>query len=223
MFQKTSQPWNRSRAAMISVGLTILWGFSSVAHAVVITAGLTKNTTGETAPAFTPSDLLYDSGDVVFTGVDNTQAVVFTGELDSKVYTDPSTGDLDFVYQFTNDPTSEHYILNFGIGLFSGYTTDADYLLSTGSVTPDTVQRNTANAGGSLDFNFSPAVASGNETAEMIVKTNSTAYTLNGLASLADGGTANINAPAPVPEPATFAIAGFALLALGSRRRSSRR
>jgi len=208
--------------AILLIAALIASGFGVAAKAVVITSGQTLSVSGEAAPAFASNALLYDSGEVPFNGLDASSDVVFSGDLDSKVYTDPCTGYLDFVYLFSNDSDSQDSILTFSASFFSGYTTDADYITGTGTA-PATVERNTQNAGGTLNYSFPDGVAPNSDAAELIIKTNSPNYSLTGLASLQDGGNVTITAPGPVPEPATFAITGFALLALGSRRRSSRR
>jgi hypothetical protein len=208
----------KGRKAVIIAAVGLIAGsFGSNAKAVIITPGQSLSTTGVTSVG---GALLLDTGNVPFAGVNSLSQVVFTGTLDSKVYLD--TGGLDFVYQFSNDANSQDPILHLAAASFSGFATDADYIPGTGASFAPTVSRDAAHGGDTIDFNFglSEAVLQGTTSDTLVIKTNATSFTF-GNVSLQDGGNVSILAPAPiaVPEPATIAITGFALCALGMRRR----
>jgi hypothetical protein len=216
MWHNKNQCLKGSGAAIITA-LGLVAGFGATAKATIIAPGQTLPTVG-TAPE--PGSPIYDSGPVPFSGVDSSNNVVFTGLLDSKVYV--GSAGLDFVYQFSDNANSPDPILHMASTSFSGFLTDADYVPGTGNSAPSTVGRDTANAGDTVDFNFglAGAVLPGTISDILVVKTNSPSFAL-GSVSLQDGGNVSVSAPAPiaVPEPATVAITGFALCALGMRRR----
>jgi len=226
MSRKTLENLNRKCGiAAVAAGL-MLGALGSSAMAVLIAPGQTLPTAG--AGVF-GGGLVFDTGPQPFAGVDVNNNVVFTGLLDSKVYTDPTNpfgaGDLDFVYQFSNDNNlNNDNILHFSATSFLGYLTNADFAAGTGTPTdfPTTVERDSV--GDTLDFNFplSSAVYPGTTSADLVVQTNAKTFQI-GIASLQDGGNVSLPAPAPlsVPEPTTIAIAGFGLCALGMRRRAT--
>lgn len=207
-------------AAMALIGL----GFSSTVKGVIINPG-NSGVVPLGAGAF-GGTVVYPTTITPFTGT-SVLGVSFTGELAATVYSDPNNlfgaGDYDFVYQFSNDNNpSNTSIENFSVNDFTGFSTSADYVTGT-NVAPTTMSRLPAGTGDVINFVYGPttSVAFGQSSDVMVVQTNATAYQL-GTASLQDGGNARIAAPVPavVPEPATAAIAGFALVALGMRRRN---
>jgi len=221
MLQKTFQVSKIKGAVIIAaVGLAV-WGFGAAARAVIIAPGQTLPTTGVTSFA---GPVLLNTGPVPFVGTDFLHNVHFTGDLTTQVIS--GTQGLDFVYQFTNNDNSPDSILTFSTAVFSGFTTNADYLAGSGGGFPTTVNRDSNNSGDTITFAFplASAVNPGSNSVDLVVQTNATAFTL-GTVSVQDGGNASISAPAPlaVPEPATAAIAGFALLSLGMRRRNAAR
>jgi hypothetical protein len=106
--------------------------------------------------------------------------------------------------------------------------TDADFLAGTGTGGnfPTTVERDSTNAGDTINFVFplSSDVTPGSLSVQLVIDTNATVPNI-GLASLQDGGNASLPAPAPasVPEPATAAIFAVALTAMGIRRNRTNR
>jgi len=212
---------HRQGAAIIAAVMLFVLGFGANARAVIILPGQTLPTTGVIAPG---GPLVLNTGPVPFVGTDFFNNIHFTGDLDTQVYAD-SQG-LDFVYQFTNDASSPDSILTVSASSFSGYQTNADFVAGSGAGFPTTVSRDSNDLGDTITFSYTlaSAVNPGSNSVVLIVKTNATALT-NGTFSLQDGGNVSINAPAPasVPEPATTAIAGVALLSLGMRRRRAAR
>jgi hypothetical protein len=225
---------NRKILGLIVAAGGAFWAFNAPVMAVIINPGQSNvATTGIISYGGT---LLIDTGPQSFTGNYTPPGdIAFTGDLDTKVYSDPSNpfgaGDLDFVYQFTNidsdNPDDDDDPINhFSIASYSGVSTDADYVAGSGvgSNFPSTMSRNTQNAGDTIDFNFPVAsvVLPGQTSVQLVIDTNAKAWNYD-LASIQGGGNVSIAAPAPVPEPATVAIAGFAMCALGMRRRNAAR
>jgi len=225
MLEKINQILKRNAAVTVGAALVAVWSLGAPAKAVLITPGNTLNTTGEATPAFGAP--LYTSENEPFDAINIfTLEEAYGGDLDSEVYADPTTGNLDFVYQFSNTFAGGDSILHFSVSGFPGWTTDADYLTGTGTNADDApaqVTRNSDDGGSTLDFAFPSGVAVGEDSAEVIVKTNAPVsyFDEDGSASFQDGSSVTIVAPATVPEPATAAIAAFGVCAPGLRRRNA--
>jgi len=210
-------------AALVAMTLGGI-GFISVANAALITPGQTIN--NPPGLAVYGGVAVFPSTTTPFIGT-SVLGAAFTGELTSTVYSDPANvfgaGDYDFVYQFSNDNNPNNdAIENFSINGFGGYSTNADY--SAGSnVAPVQITRLAPSLGDVINYYFgsTSGVPYSKSSDQLVIQTNATSYQF-GTASLQDGGTARISAPVPsVPEPATFAIASFAVCALGMRRRAA--
>jgi hypothetical protein len=233
MAQRINQILKRNGVITVGAALLAVWGLGAPAHAVIITPGQTLSTTGEATPAFGAA--LYSTGEVPFQadafdfGDDEFDGPeYFGGDFEANVYADPTTHDLDFVYQFSSN-FSGGFITAFSVSSFAGWTTDADYLTGTGTDSndaPTTVTRDTFSGGSTLSYQYDvTGVVDGDDSAELIVKTNAPISYLDedDLASFQGNGTGidTISAPGTVPEPATIAIAGLAACALGLRRRNA--
>jgi hypothetical protein len=188
------------------------------ASAVIIVPGQALTPVGSGAFVGT---LLADTGPETFQGVNGSNAVVFFGQVDSQVYRDSSTGDLDFLYQFSNNANSPDSIESLTVGNYAPFTTDADYIPATGTTPPSQVTRSGSGNNVGFEFPAPGAVAPGTNTDDLVIKTNATNFT-TGIGVIQDGGNgaAAVYVPsAPVPEPTTVALAGAAVLMLGFRRR----
>jgi hypothetical protein len=150
----------------------------------------------------------------------------YTGTLTTTVIRGDTTNPfganaLTFTYMLTNGPGT-HSINRFTVNGFEGFTVDASHQtpLAVGTIAPAYVDRETN--GSSVGFSFVLApVGSGpigptHTSATLVVQTNATAY-VQQLASVLDGFPATVATFAPVPEPSTIALAGFALAVVGFR------
>jgi len=212
MISRISRSTSVLSLAIFGLGV---FGFSAGAKAVVIMPNQALATTGVTSFG---GPLEADSGPVAFTGTDTFNNVVFTGVLDTKVYSD--TGGLDFVYQFSNNANSADAIQRMTASGFDGYTTDADYITGTGATGPFLVSRSTNGDVVGFDFLSSAPVGQGQTSDILVIKTDATNY-IASTVSVQDGGNANVfsYAPVAVPEPVSAALVAFGFSALAMRRR----
>ena len=160
-----------------------------------------------------------------------------SGTLKAAVFSDPGNpfgiGDLDFVYQVSNNGGSTDSIGRVTAINFTGWATDVGYASNgsalgngflNGTVAPELVDRASADV---IGFNFaSPIlveVRPGQTSTALVIETNAKAY-VAGDVNIINGGVTTVSAfepstVTPVPEPGYLAIAGIAFLALTQVRR----
>jgi hypothetical protein len=157
----------------------------------------------------------------------------FNGNATEAVYLDSVTGNLDFLYQWSNSSTSGFPIEASTDGNYSGFITDIYSQLggpafgpfsASGTVAATAIARSANGANVSFLFPIPNAVQPGETTAIRMIKTNATSFG-PGTFSVINQGTATLtNFFAPVsdtPEPGTVTllVGALGVIALGRRRR----
>jgi hypothetical protein len=191
------------------MAVAVLGGmFASRAGAVILNPGQSSAPTG----AGTFSGTVIDNETQTFTGGS------FLATLHSQVY-QQTNGYLDFVYQLTD--VAGDSINTLSISSYNDLYLNVDDSLVAGGVAPNQMSRTPLDIASddTLNFTFSSGLAPGSYSDLLVVQTTATSF-YEGSASAIDTIPSNVQAPVPVPEPATAAIAGFALCALGARRRT---
>lgn len=230
----------------MAIGIVV---FSTSANATVFSAcGASNANPGDTVPLCLANGqaagTLLASTSAPFTSSLGTTS----GTLVSAVYREAGSNTLDFYYQVfvsttaTNcgtagkpacDPISRETDTNFASGATwlteLAFRTDGSTLpggiFVNGDTTPQTGDRNTS-PGDVIGFTFNGAptpspIQPGHTGNVIIISTNATSF-VAGNASVIDGGVTTVSSYQPstgVPEPASFALVGFGLLALGGLRR----
>jgi len=157
----------------------------------------------------------------------------FSGTATEAVYLDSVTGNLDFLYQWTNSSTSGFPIEASTDANYAGFTTDIYSQLggpafgpfsASGTVAATSIARSLNGANVSFLFPVPNAVQPGETTAIRMIKTNATSFG-PGTFSVINQGTATLtNFFGPTgntPEPGTVTLLAGALgvIALRLRRR----
>ena len=193
--------------------------------AVAISGGMFVSRAG--AVILNPGQSAAPTGSGTFSGtiIDNETGPLnsgtFIASLHSEVY-QQSNGWLDFVYQLTNVVPGGDSIETLSISSYNDLFLDVDDSLVAGGVAPSQMSRSVEDVASddTLNFTFDSGLAPGSTSDLLVVQTHATSF-YEGTASAIDTLPANVQAPVPVPEPATAAIAGFTLCTLGLRRRKA--
>lgn len=186
-----------------------------------------------------PGTFLDGSTDSV-NGLNAQGNVLYSGTLRTAVYRN-IIGTLDFYYQFANSWSSPDSISRITMGSFAGFTTnisytnqnidgygnsDVNFRSSSSQQAPLTGERV---SDATLGFNFTPGpsgtkINPGETSSILVIRTNATSFDI-GSTSIINGATVNVATFAPtagsdVPEPASYALMGASLVALGLFRRN---
>ncbi len=210
------RPFNTA-AATIFAGIFL---FATDANATLLgpgTSGVVPSVFGGT---LTVVNLLADTGILNYST--NVLGKVEEGQYQARVY-NAGGGLLDFVYDFNEIRSSTTAIntatmADFGLVNANVFIINSSTLAGT-LVTPATAQRSVD--GNVIKFNFpTSGVGVGQASTTMVIEIASPSFTA-GAYSLQNSVVSQLTGfqPSPVPEPATTAMIGAGLFALGALRR----
>ena len=211
----------RSCIRLISPGLAML--------IASITVGALQGSTIVPGPGEFPPDIFACSCtlDASVTGSWTSDTSKMSGTYEAAVYSDLSnpfgSGDLDFVFQLSNNAGSEDSVGRVTAIDFTGFLTDVGYLPSgsslgngfvNGTIVPAFVDR--LPPGDSIGFSFdAPVIGPGQTSTVIVIETNARNFT-PGDVNFIDGGVTTNAAfePEATPEPPSMLLIGGGLLLL---------
>jgi hypothetical protein len=200
----------------------VLLGMAAVAplaHATLLAPGGSCILTCTTISSLPGGTIIANTGVLAGTGTS-----LFAASLQTVVYKETATGDLDFLYQYTvNSATGTPPDLpdQFQAQLFGNYTTNVQTLTTGGiggmlagtdTTTPD-IESRTA-GGGTINFEWLVGNPGVGQTSDiLVIETNATSYQ-GATDSIEDDGVESFASyePGTVPEPASIVLFGTASL-----------
>ncbi len=211
-------------AATMTIAVTMM--MASSAHATILAPGNTVTPTVlsnlSTLIGGAPT-ILADTGIIGYSNASE------TGTYEARVYKDVTAGYLDFVYDVNETASVNSPLVSMSMGIWTGWGSDV-YYVSSSPLTGTNVTTSAANdtatrtaAGNSVRFVFNANGVDGSivaQSAEMVIRVQAPTF-VAGTYTLQDNVTENLKGfqPANTPEPASMAMIGAGLLALGLYRR----
>ncbi|MFY9477080.1 MAG: PEP-CTERM sorting domain-containing protein [Aquabacterium sp.] len=229
-----------SAASLRSIALALMAGASLLAHTSVQAVALTEpvspaNFANTTLPGTTVALRPELAGTVLEDVITPFSFQGITGTVQNRVVREDATGTLDFIWKVDVDSVSTGTtgvvalrLINFGYDAIK----DADWHIDgLGTVAPVTARlfNEAAYPLGAINFLFDGSVDAGAQSRFFFLRTDATSYSQSAFYDLLGGAgqdpspTFSTFAPAPVPEPQTYALAlsGLIVAGLVARRRAA--